>query len=166
MDLFYNIFKVVVVVIDGSDYLHGDDIPQLSHFSHLLMDSPSSIKTPLLLLRAQQYNLCPVNHNYVRQSYSKYFVVFSLKQNYKFLWRSKTTPKCDLNSIHLPNISLCPCSLLVPARSRNDVAFSSTSFRQKIFWVFPQKGWLEGWGFVILLELEVVGMGRGQGKSL
>ena len=24
---FYDIFKVVVVVIDGSDYLHGDDIP-------------------------------------------------------------------------------------------------------------------------------------------
>ena len=46
---FYDIFKVVVV-IDESDYLHGDDIPQLSHFSHLLMDSASSIQTPLLLL--------------------------------------------------------------------------------------------------------------------
>ena len=54
---FYDIFKVVVVVIDGSNYLHGDDIPQLSHFSHLLMDSASSIQIPLLLLQLLIENL-------------------------------------------------------------------------------------------------------------
>ena len=46
MDLFYDIFKVVVVVIDGSDYLHGDDIPQLSHFSHLLSSYGQCLLNP------------------------------------------------------------------------------------------------------------------------
>ena len=54
---FFDIFKVVVVVIDGSDYLHQDNIPQLSHFSYLLMDSASSIQTPLLLLQLFIENL-------------------------------------------------------------------------------------------------------------
>ena len=57
MLIFFDIFKVVVVVIDGSDYLHQDNIPQLSHFSYLLMDSASSIQTPLLLLQLLMENL-------------------------------------------------------------------------------------------------------------
>ena len=39
---FYDILKIVVV-IDGSDYFHGDDILPLSYFSHLLIDSHASV---------------------------------------------------------------------------------------------------------------------------